>query len=195
MAESKDNGDFFSRLANFNWFSGGKNSFAARLNASNMFDTEQDVIENFDQAVDMVREWLQDKGYKQAELLMDLTLEQKDGLWRKDRVTPAALHEITQAIWFIALHEDGINVQDPEGVLSVIFTHDLGEDFGIKPEEIEQYLVENGIPAGEKIDTFKVNFDAITKKYGKDGDDIWENEYEYYKYMEGVFRGFRCKTY
>ena len=185
MADEDNKRDFFSRLWDFNWFAGSRDSFAARLNESNLFDTEQDVIQNFDQAVDMVRGWLQEKGFKQAELLMDLTLDQKEGKWRKDRVTPAALHEITQAIWFIALHEDGIDVQDPEGVLSILFTHDLGEDFGIKPEEIEQYLVANGIPAGETIDTFKANFDAITKKYGKDGDDIWENEYQYYRYMEG----------
>lgn len=110
---------------------------------------------------------------------MDLMLECNDGKTRQDGTTPSPLHEMTQAIWFISCIEDDLHADDVEAILSVIFTHDLGEDFNIKPDALEKYLVDNGIPRSEKTEQLKKSFDAISKRYGKDGKDRHKSEYDY----------------
>ncbi len=155
-------------------------SFCEHLQKTRLYENEDTVIENFDYLVEDIKKWLQNKGYKQAELLMKLMLEKNDGKTRQDGKTPSALHEITQALWFISCTEDDLNVDDIEGVLSVIFAHDLGEDFNLRPDDLEKYLLENGIRPSPKVEQFKQDFDVISKRYGKNGADRHDTIYEYY---------------
>ena len=157
----------------------GAASFGAYLQQTGLYANENNVTENFDNLVGETRDWLQNKGFKQAEVLMDLMLECNDGKTRQDGKTPSPLHEMTQAIWFISCIEDDLYAEDAEAILSVIFTHDLGEDFDIRPDTLEQYLVDNGIPRSEKTERLKTSFDAISKRYGKNGDDRHKNEHDY----------------
>ena len=157
----------------------GAPSFGAHLQQSGLYENEDNVAENFDDLIGETRDWLHNKGFKQAEVLMDLMLECNEDKTRQDGTTPSALHEMTQAIWFISCIEGDLHVDDVEGVLSTIFTHDLGEDFDIRPEALEQHLVDNGVPRSPKTEQLKASFNAISKRYGKNGEDRHKNEYEY----------------
>ncbi len=108
-------------------------------------------------------------------------LNLNEGKTRKDDITPSALHEVTQALWLISAMENGLYIDDPESVMSLIFCHDLGEDFNLKPSYIEQYLNDNGIKSNYKIKQLKLSFDAISKKYGKNGDLRHAHDYAYYQ--------------
>ncbi len=158
----------------------GADSFCEHLNSTNLYDHEKEVIENFDSLVGEIKDWVQNRGFKQAEVLMDLVVDLKEGQTRADGITPSSLHEMTQALWFISAYEDGLPIDDPEGVLSVIFAHDIGEDFGMTPDDMEQHLRENAVFDDQKIETFKQDFDAITKQWGEDGEKRFDNNYEYY---------------
>ncbi len=171
--------DYFRRSVGKHSFKGAT-SFCEYLQTTKLYEDEYQVIDNFDNLVEELREWLNNKGFRQAELLMDLTLSLNEGNTRQDGVTPSALHEITQALWFISCLEDGLYAEDVEGVLSVIFAHDLGEDFNKKPEELEAYLLGSGISSSEKLEQFKIDFDVISKCYGKNGDLRHGSIYEYY---------------
>ena len=157
----------------------GAASFGAHLQQTGLYENENDVTKNFDNLIGETRDWLQNKGFKQAEALMDLMLECNDGKTRQDGTTPSPLHEMTQAIWFISCVEGDLHVEDAEAILSVILTHDLGEDFDIRPDALEQYLVDNGIPRSEKTEQLKKSFDVISKRYGKNGEDRYKSEYRY----------------
>ncbi len=135
------------------------------LNSSEAFDTEQDVIENVQALNGLIGKWMHNRGFKAASLIMDLMLDKTQEAHRKDDYTPKSLHMLTQAVWFISCLEDGLHVEDPEGVLALIFAHDLGEDYGITPEDIDVYLTENGIADRRLIDQLKEDFDVITKQY------------------------------
>ncbi|PCJ97045.1 MAG: hypothetical protein COA45_10520 [Zetaproteobacteria bacterium] len=157
----------------------GAASFTDHLNNTALYEAEDNVVENFDSLVGEMRDWLKDRDYKQAEVLMDLMLECNKEKTRQDGITPSALHEITQAVWFINCIESGLHVDDKEGIISVIFAHDLGEDFGFSPQYMENHLLKNGVKSRKDIDTFKTSFDAISKRYGKNGPDRYKNEYKY----------------
>lgn len=140
-------------------------TFCGDLSQSCLFDNEQDAIHAIDYLADNLNQWMALHGYRQAQLIMDRMLNHKSSALRHDGVTPAALHELTQAVWFISCVEDGLHVEDAEGVLSVIFSHDLGEDYGETPESFDAYLTENGITNRDAIERFKRSFDVITKQY------------------------------
>ncbi len=171
---------FFRRVASgdlFRW----RDTFAEYLTSTGRYNSEDDVIKNFEPLVKDLRGWMKAKGYNFAEAVLDYTLEKKAELVRKDGKTPSALHEVTQAVWFISCIEDGLHVDDPEGILAVIFSHDLGEDFGVLPEDLSRYLRnERGFMDSLAIDEFLENFDVISKRYGKTGAPRYKNDYEYY---------------
>ncbi len=172
--------DSFEKGANQHSFEGVQ-GFAKHLLLTGLYDTEERVIENFDNLVDDLRSWLESRNYRQATILLDLMLDLNQGKTRQDDITPSALHEVTQAIWLISVLEDGLHVDDPEGVLSLIFCHDLGEDFNLRPDDIEKYLNDNGIKSSPQTAQLKESFDAISKRYGKDGDPCHEHDYAYYQ--------------
>lgn len=135
------------------------------LSTSGRFENESDVLENIQFLNGYLGQWMHDRGMKQSAALMDLMLDRNMDKYRQDNVTPTSLHEMTQAIWFISCVEDGLHVEDVEGVLSVIFAHDLGENFGDTPEDMNTYLTEQGITDRDAIERFKTSFDVITKQY------------------------------
>lgn len=157
----------------------GAPSFGAHLQKTGLYENEADVTENFESLVEETRDWLHSKGFKQVEVLMDLMLDKNEGETRDDNITPSALHELTQVIWFISCIEADLHVDDVEGVLSVIFAHDLGEDFNIRPDALEQHLVDEGIPRSAKTEQLKEDFDAISKRYGKGNPNKHATEFLY----------------
>lgn len=156
-------------------------TFAEYLTETELYGSEDNVIRNHDHLVQDMRNWLRAKNYNQAEALLDFMLSKKEGLVRKDGNTPSSLHELTQAVWFISCIEDGLEVDNPEGVMSIIFSHDLGEDFGVLPEELSDYLrFEKGFMNTPELQEFLEDFDVISKRFGKDGGPRYKNDYEYY---------------
>ncbi len=158
----------------------GADSFCAHLSETGLYNSEQDVIANYDSLVSEMKDWVQHKGYTQAEALLDLVSDLKDGKTRQDGITPSALHEMTQAIWFISAIEGGLEVESPEGVLSVIFAHDIGEDFGMTIDDMNEYLDSKGLPDNDMRKEFLNDYDLITKAWGEDGEKRHKNNYEYY---------------
>ncbi|MFP4097356.1 MAG: hypothetical protein ACLFP8_02810 [Alphaproteobacteria bacterium] len=146
----------------------GASCFCEYLCHAERYRSEETVRENFDSLVQDVYEWLDDKQYHMARESLNLMLDHADGKTRDDEITPGPLHEITQAVWFISAIEDGFTVRDPEIILSLIFVHDLGEDYNIKPQTLEARLRERGISSDSRVRALLKSFDVITKYYGKD---------------------------
>jgi len=172
--------DSFKKGANQHSFMEDQ-SFSKHLLLTGLYDSEEAVIENFDNLVNDLKSWLTSRNYDQANILLDLMLDLNEDKTRQDGITPSALHEVAQAIWLISAMENGLYIDDPEGVMSLIFCHDLGEDFGLKPNDIEQHMNDNGIKSNHKTEQLKLSFDAISKRYGKDGDPCHEHDYAYYQ--------------
>lgn len=141
--------------------------FCEHLCNTGLYESEADVRDNLDSLIGEVHDWLDAKGYKMARVAMDLMLKKNTGSFRDDEITPQVLHELTQAIWFISLIEDGIIIDDPEIVLSLIFVHDLGENHNIRPEALEKHFNENGVPSGKRMERLLKGFGAISKYYGE----------------------------
>lgn len=170
---------FFQRVAKGQLFR-EDDSFAEYLTKTKRYGSEADVIKNFDHLVEDVRGWMRAKKYHLTEELMNFMLEKKAGKFRNDGVTPSALHELTQAVWFISCIEDGVRAEMPQSVLGLIFVHDVGEDFGVRPEELRAHLKGKGFGKLVVIDDLLEDFDAISKRYGDDGPPRYANEYEYF---------------
>lgn len=160
----------------------GSCSFSEHLQSTGLYNSEQDVIENFNALTDELETWIDDNDFVLAGTLLEFVLDEKDGELRKDEVTPSALHEVTQAIWFINLVENGLPVQDVEGVLSVILAHDIGEEFDYQPDDITEALIYKN-PAVQnhpKLQQFSADFDLISKTYGPEGEKRHPNNHSYY---------------
>lgn len=171
---------FFRSVANGGLFR-RQGTFAEYLTKTGLYNSEDDVIRNHDRLVSDLRNWLHAKNYNQAEALLDFMLDQKKGLMRKDGITSSSLHELTQAVWFISCIEDGLEVDDPESVMSIIFSHDLGEDFGVMPDDLCRYLqFEKGFMQTPELQEFIEDFDVISKRFGKGGEPRYKNDHEYY---------------
>ncbi len=147
----------------------GSSCFCEYLSNTKLFKTEQDVIDNYSFLVGELRDWLDSKGYITARAAMDFMLEKSQNDFRDDGITPKALHEITEAIWFISAIEDGLPADDPELILSIIFVHDLGEDYDVSPEDLIEDFGKCGFQNKKRMDAFLTGFDAITKYYGGNG--------------------------
>ena len=184
---------FFKKMWSSSYYKTAPN-FCAHLQLSGKFETEEDVIKNFDILVSELYDWLKIKNYKLARSVMDLTLEKNNKKTRDDCKTPKALHELIQATWFISTIENGIFVRDPELILGLIFAHDLGEDFGVTPKMLTDYLKENGIEPSKRMDLLSKGFDAISKYFGKDGKVEYHSGKGKYKgegdYQNGVSEDF-----
>ena len=161
----------------------GSSCFCEHLGKTGRYNTELDVIANYEALVEDTREWLDYKDYKIARVVMDYMLETKvrrDGTvkFRDDKKTPDPLHEITQAITFVSMLEEGFFVDDPELVLATIFAHDLGEDYGIRPRELDLHLAMNGIRLDQRTEDFIWAFDAMSKSYLEEKKFNSEGEYQ-----------------
>jgi len=158
--------------------------FLDELTNSGLFNTEEQVIENYDVLVDYVRDWLESNEYDTAMACFELLLEKKNGKLRGDGKSPSALHEISQAIYTISLIEDGVGLADPESVIALNFLHDLGEEYGVKaPKLMEQFKKFNCSIGGQRLTILLRDFDLITKQY-KGEPPKYKSEWEYYLPMQ-----------
>lgn len=72
-------------------------------------------------------------GAKHYDALSALRLAKKYTVgFRKDGVTPSFDHQVSTALHALTLPE----VMFPEELIATIMTHDLGEDYGLSPQEI-----------------------------------------------------------
>ncbi|MGH1404148.1 MAG: hypothetical protein ACRBDL_07880 [Alphaproteobacteria bacterium] len=168
----------FNKRTNQNGFKGEK-SFCDHLIKTGLYDTETDVNQNFDQLVDELKDWLHQKGFEREISVLDFMLEKKDGQFRKDGETPAALHEVTQAIYLVSCLEDGLHITDPAGVLAVIFSHDLGEDFNIRPQQMADRLFIDGHKHDDSMAHFLYEFDQISMHYGGEAKPEYKTPHDY----------------
>ncbi len=141
---------------------------ADRLRHSGLYNTEEDVAKNFDSLVGELQNWIKENGSQRSLALLNLVLEEKE-LSNKDRRDgmPNASHEVMQAIMFIRDIEDGMQVDDPDRVLSLILSHDMGEDFGYWPQDLRTYLVKNGVIEDQEMSEFLEEF-SITSFHFRD---------------------------
>ncbi len=158
-------------------------SFLTHLLSSGRYDSEDLVVENAEHLITDIRAYLQSADYNIALSCLDLAIETKKGKFRGDGRTPSVIHEISQALYTISLIEDGVHLEDPESVIALNFTHDLGEDFGLKPETLKKHLRNTGVTDQDKINQLTTDFDILTKKY-KGEDPKFKNEWEYYQGIE-----------
>lgn len=139
---------------------------ADHLCAAGLYNTEEDVAKNFDSLVNELSTWIDENSSPRNAALLRLMLEEKEQS-RKSRRDgmPNASHEILQAIMFIRDMEDGMNVDNPDRVLSLILSHDMGEDFGYWPEDIREYLVSQGVADDEEMEGFLEDFKTTSHHF------------------------------
>ncbi|MGH1375163.1 MAG: hypothetical protein ACRBCK_02340 [Alphaproteobacteria bacterium] len=150
-----------------------------RLCEAGMFDTEEDVNQNFDYLVAYLKTWLNEQGFHREDAILDFLLEKKDGKFRKDGTTPSALHEISQAVYMISCAEDGLHIDDPAGVLGVIFSHDLGEDYNVNPQQLNDRLFIHGHQPDDGMKRLLHEFDKISMHYGGEPKPEYPNKHTY----------------
>lgn len=97
---------------------------------------------------DFVDQWLEDNFFDHARACLLLLAEKRHGQLRDDGYTPAILHELSQACYTISLIEAGYPIADPEALLCLNLTHDLGEEFAIKKGDLCRHFQQHvqGIP-------------------------------------------------
>lgn len=159
--------------------------FCEYLSNTGLYNSEDDVIANFDTFIEQMREYLDGKGYKAARVTIDLMLEKNtkaDGTYRlrADKKSQSPLHEITEALWIISMREEGLldklKPNEIDLILSLAFAHDLGEDFNIRARELDNYILHNKAISTdyrmeniEMLEVLQDRFHRISKYYGKEG--------------------------
>ncbi|MDH5722620.1 MAG: hypothetical protein OEY94_04780 [Alphaproteobacteria bacterium] len=185
--EDRIKGDFWgntggeSRETDFKRRKTGEYStFSKYLHSTGLYETQQDVNNNLRYLYKDVGKWLNNREYKLAKDMMDLLIKLKakhmeSGDIMKD--IPSARHEIEQAVGAINMAESGLPINDVQGVLSLIFVHGLGKNFGYKPEQLRNYLLFKGHNR-EDVEFLVKDFEVITESYEAQGGP-YKNEYEY----------------
>jgi hypothetical protein len=150
-----------------------------QLSQSGLFDSQDDVNDNFNTLVEYLDDWLNTQGFEREQILLEFMLEKKEGGFRKDGKTPSALHEVSQALYFTSCIEDNLYHNDPAGVLATILSHDLKEDFKVSRNEIKNRLIENGIAYDDDMSRFLDDFDTISYHSGDKHKPDFKNKYHY----------------
>ncbi len=122
--------------------------------------------QNIEAYVDHVREYVQDDPIATA--LLDILIEEKGGVPRKDGVTPFIRHQLDQAMYTIGilrsydLAEQQAPFINPQAVLRLNIGHDHLEDMFANPRDlIARIRNKTGAQAGDELDY-----------------DIWRTVYE-----------------
>lgn len=150
--------------------SDSKQKFADRLSETQLYESEEAILNNFDSLVDELRSWIKENGSPLNEALLDILLEEKSApTIYKERLrrdgTLNETHEIVQTIRFIRDLEDGMKVDNPSRVISLILAHDLGEDFGLTPQLLKEDLLKRGIKEDQELNGFLVEFEATSSHF------------------------------
>lgn len=104
----------------------------------------------YDQKIAEIREYFQAKGFETADAFLDILLECKTGVWRKDGYSPDYGHEIDLLLARVsAIENSTIDVEAAEMKYGPIETmlispivHDLGEDYGFMPDSLGKKVYE-----------------------------------------------------
>lgn len=156
-----------------------KTPLHVQLCESGLFESQDDTNAHFGQLVDYLGIWLEEQGFAREVVVLDYMLELKQGQFRKDGKSPSAIHEVSQALYFISCVEDGLYNNDPAGVLATILCHDLQEDFGISRDDMKQRLLQNGIPDDDAMERFLDDYDTISYHNGDKNNPNYNNKYDY----------------
>ena len=98
---------------------------------------------------------------------------------RADNKTPSIVHQLSQVSYTISQLAAEVHIENPEAVITINITHDLGEDFGLKPKGLKLYSLDKNISDSPQLNVICSDFNTITKKY--DGEERqYANENDYY---------------
>ena len=78
---------------------------------------------------------MQERNFQYGLACLDLLVKHKGNSKREDGVTPSILHELSQALYTVALVEAGYDLPDPEIFMCLNFTHDLGEEYSLHKKD------------------------------------------------------------
>ena len=153
-----------------------------------LFGKEDGVINAAASLIEVLYDRLDATGYKMAKALLDLSLEKRGDELRDDEKTPKFLHDIVQAVWVIDAIEGKYHIENPEILVALALSHDLGEEYGITPSKMFEYLEENGIKKNKRVLTFLKSFDAISKYYGDEEHEAYKNKEYNGKNVDGHYK-------
>lgn len=135
--------------------------------------SERDAAAATPAIMDFTVRWMEERDMRMALACFDLLREKKcppdrayKTLTREDKVTPSIIHELSQALYTVALAEVGYQMPDIEMLLCMNFTHDLGEDFDISKTGFKQNLYAHGITRSDRTDLAAELFENMTKSRG-----------------------------
>lgn len=119
--------------------------------------------------LDFVTRWLERHDYHHALSALHLLRDLKGQEKRDDGITPAILHELSQACYTIALTDSGYVLPDTEALLCLNFTHDLGEEFNLGREDMLSHWRQDPTLAGLNIhpgwqESLSTQFSRMAKK-------------------------------
>ncbi len=149
--------------------------FSTQLSRTDLYKNESDTINASTSLINTLYDKLEAMDYKMAMAMLDLSLKHRRDELRDDERTPRFLHDVVQAIWIIDAIESKYHLNDPELVVALALSHDLGEEYGITPTKMLKHIEENGIKNDERVTTFLKSFDAISKYFGDDEHKIYKD--------------------
>ena len=165
-----------------------KRLFSSQLSQMHLYNNERNVISSSDSLITALQDRLEVKGFKMAQAILDLSIEKRGVKLRDDDKTPRILHDVEQAIWTIDALESGYEVEEPELLVALVLSHDLGEEYGVTPAKMLKYLEENGIKNDKKVITFLKSYDAISKYFGDDEHAAYKNKEYKGKNIDGHYK-------
>lgn len=105
------------------------------LAALGYIKTERDAAHETSQLLDFLTRWMQERNFQYGLACLDLLVTHKGSSKREDGVTPSILHELSQGLYTVALVEAGYDLPDPEILMCLNFTHDLGEEYSLHKKD------------------------------------------------------------
>lgn len=117
----------------------------ARLAALGYIQTERDAAHETSQILDFLTRWMQERNFQYGHACLDLLVAHKGSSKREDGVTPSILHELSQALYTVALVESGYDLPDPEMLVCLNLTHDLGEEYELRQKDFQAHFEKHSI--------------------------------------------------
>ncbi len=117
----------------------------AKLAALAYIKTERDAAHETAPLLDFITRWMQERNFQYGLACLDLLVAHKGSSKREDGVTPSILHELSQGLYTVALVEAGYDLPDPELLMCLNFTHDLGEEYSLRKKDFLAHFERAGI--------------------------------------------------
>lgn len=164
-----------------------RTKLADTLRDSKRYDTEEQVAQNFTLLTEELRTWVHENSTPRNAVLLDLLLKEKEESHKTRRDgMPNASHEVLQSIMFIRDLEDGMQVNNPDRVLGLIISHDLGEDFGYWPEDMKDYLISKGIADDQEMKEYLEDFQITSHHFLDDDGHKLQNYHSKAEYVSAI---------